>query len=129
MARQLKTHLLRPDTMPAISMCGIYTENSTTDPEMISCQHCSGFYRTNMEWYSQITNKTIASRGTTGEGDLYTRGDVEAGLRRLGWTPTMIKEVLDNTPLFRNVFLHSETPDPWKQQSMGVRVSPGGLKR
>lgn len=129
MARELKIHLLRPSEKGLetnISMCGIVTENSTTDPEAITCKHCSGFYRTNVEWYSQITNRTIEARGMTGEGDLYTRGDLEAGLSRLGWTAPMIKEVLDKTSLFRNVFLATETPDPWRQSQMGVRVSPGG---
>lgn len=126
MARVLKTHLLRPDTDPKISMCGIITENSTDDPELITCQHCSGFYRTNMEWYSQVRNKAVASRTQTGEGDLYTRLDVEAGLLRLGWSTPAIKQLLDNTQIFRNIMIDGEKVDSWKEALMGVRVHPGG---
>lgn len=135
MPRELKIHLLRPDNNEKLgehmhlTMCGIITESSTTDPEVVSCKHCSGAYRTNMEWYSQVKNKAMEARATTGEGDLYTRQDLEAGLVRLGWTTSAVREVLDNTNLFRNVFLATEQPDPWQLQSMGVRVSPGGPRR
>jgi hypothetical protein len=124
MTRELKIHMLRPQEDSNLSMCGITSENMTRDPETVTCKHCSGFYRTNMEWYSQVRNRGVAALGQTGEGDLYTRQDLEAGLARLGWTPTAINEVLSNTKLFRNVFLHSEVPDPWQQQVMGVRTHP-----
>lgn len=126
MARELKVHLIRPveNNITKIAMCGKISENNTDDPEAVSCKSCSGMYRTNMEWYSQVRNRGVAACGQTGEGDLYTRQDLEAGLARLGWTATAIREVLSNTNLFRNVFLHSEIPDPWQQQAMGVRTHP-----
>jgi hypothetical protein len=130
MARELKIHMLRPDYDSVTALCGKVTENSTTDPETVSCKSCSGMYRTNMEWYSQVHNRAVEARGQSGEGDLYTRRDLEAGLARLGWSDTMIAEVLNKTSLFRDVFLASEKPDPWQQEFMGVRVSsPNAIRR
>lgn len=107
MTKALKIHLLRPDCT-SLAMCGKITENSTTDPETISCKTCSGLYRTNMEWYSQLRNKQLETTDVTGKGDIYTRLDVEAGLKRLGWQESAIAELLDKTSVFRNVFLRSE---------------------
>lgn len=132
MARELKVHLLREaDTVFEVGMalCGKKTENSTEDPETVSCKSCSGMYRTNMEWYSQVRNKAVESRGQSGEGDLYTRSDIEAGLGRLGWSPTMIAEVLDKTSLFRDVYIRTDVVDPWAvANEMGIRTNPGGIR-
>lgn len=122
MARELKMHLYKPDVMPGVpsdyrALCGKVTENGTTDPEQISCNTCSGIYRTNVEWYSQVKNKAVEAVGPTGSGDLYTRQDVEMGLIRLGMTAPAIKVILDKTSLFRNVFLEEERNpevDPWR---------------
>lgn len=126
MPRELKIHLLRPteNNILSLSMCGKITENNTSDPELITCKSCSGMYRTNVEWYSQVKNKNMVARAETGEGDLYTRQDLEAGLSRLGWTESMILIVLDDTKLFRNVPLPGEmtSASAWQQTLMGVRT-------
>ena len=127
--RELKMHLKRDDSdvlSDYSARCGIITENSTDDPEAITCQHCSGFYRTNLEWYSQVKNGALVNRGQTGEGDLYTRSDVEAGLKRLGWSDAAIMQILMNTKIFRDTLLPGDSVDPWQEQFMGVRVHPGG---
>ena len=119
MARELKIHLLRSETR--VALCGKVTENSTTDPEEVTCKSCSGMYRTNMEWYSQVRNKAVESRGQSGEGDLYTRSDLEAGLARIGWTKAAIRQVLNETQIFRDVVLAGDSLDPWEMAKMGVR--------
>lgn len=124
MPRELKVHLVRLEEdqkddqylekVKALSLCGIMTENMTNDVEAVSCKTCSGIYRTNVEWYSQVQNGALTSRTNTGSGDIYTRQDLFSGLLRLGWGMTAIREILDNTNIFRDVFLESETnPDPW----------------
>lgn len=136
MPRELKMHLLRPNNNDHLgkslgwTACGIITESSTKDPEAVTCKHCSGFYRTNLEWYSQVKNRAVEGRGQTGDGDLYTRSDLEAGLARMGWSMAAIKSILDNTPIFRSGIMPVESPDPWVMVSkMGLRISPGGPKR
>lgn len=129
MARVLKIHLLRPEPFPSetkTSMCGIVTESITQDPELITCQHCSGFYRTNMEWYSQVKNRVVEGRGRSGEGDLYTRQDLEAGLARLGWSDSAIAQVLNFTQLFRNIPLGGDSLSERQERLMGVHVHPNG---
>ena len=56
-----------------------------------------------MEWYLKVRNKTLEAKEDTGSEDIYTRADLEAGLMRIGWREHAIREVLDNTKLFRNV--------------------------
>ena len=106
--RELKIHMLRPQEGqimdPYTALCGKITANhGTTDPETVSCKSCSGIYRTNMEWYSQVKNRHMVAKDNTGSGDIYTRQDVEAGLIRLGWREHAIREVLDQTNIFRNI--------------------------
>lgn len=123
--RELKVHLLRPrkkyEPKHNQALCGKITENSTTDAESVSCKSCSGIYRTNMEWYSQVRNKAVESRRQSGEGDLYTRSDLEAGLARIGWTNAAIRQVLNETQVFRDVVLAGDSLDPWEMAKMGVR--------
>lgn len=107
MARKLKLHLLRPDESVR-AMCGKVTESASHDHEQTSCKTCSGMYMTNMEWYSRIRNKHVEPVGDTGEGDIYTRSDLEAGLFRMGWGNIMVTEILDNTKIFRNVAIGRE---------------------
>lgn len=114
--RKLKIHLYR-DEDTSLALCGKTTESGSTDHEETSCNTCSGIYSTNMEWYSKIRNRHMVAKAETGEGDIYTRSDLEAGLMRMGWGFTFINEILDNTKLFRNVALDGEArikDDPWK---------------
>lgn len=113
MSRQLKTHLYKPEVEVGVpsdyrALCGKVTENGTTDPEQISCNTCSGIYRTNVEWYSQVKNKAVTAKNDTGEGDIYTRGDVESGLMRLGFGYGTITAILNKTTIFRNVSMEEE---------------------
>lgn len=129
MTRALKTHMYKPDYEKGDlrALCGKVSENTTSDPEAVSCNTCSGIYRTNLEWYSQVRNKAVEGKGANGDFDLYTRRDIEAGLMRLGWSRAAVFEILTKTHVFRDVILLSESPDPWTMENkMGVRVSPGG---
>ena len=107
--RERKIHLFKNDGT-LVALCGKVTWDYTTeDPEIISCKSCSGMYRTNMEWYSNVRNKHLESKDATGSGDIYTRQDVEAVLMRLVFREHAIESILDDTKIFRNVSMKSST--------------------
>lgn len=123
MARELKVHLLRPseNNILKLAMCGKITVEMTEDPESVTCKSCSGMYRTNVEWYSQVKNNVLVGRGGAGSGDLYTRSDLESGLRRLGWSESAISQILNNTEIFRDWALPGDKLDPWEMRRKLVR--------